>query len=70
MLKQLNHDFDPSKEKIRNRHLWVLLLGLPLEFWNKPTFMEIGNELSRFLHVEKENLEGEDKKSGKAFGSN
>jgi hypothetical protein len=43
MLKRWRIHFDPSTEYFSFRHLWVLLLGLPLQLWNTRALEAIGN---------------------------
>ena len=61
MIKQWDHLFNPEKEVMRIRHLWVLIPNYPLFLWNLEAFTAIGNHLGRFLHVEKSLLEGNDR---------
>ena len=56
MLKCWHASFDLTKEHILLRHLWVLLLGSPLQFCNVATCEAIGNDLCRFLYVDQEKL--------------
>ena len=64
MLKRWHYGFDPEFEGIKFRHLWVLLLGLPITIWNKEYFVAIGNHIGLFLHVDEEILNGVDKRVG------
>jgi hypothetical protein len=48
MLKRWRVGFDPVTEYFQFRHIWVLLPGLPIQFWNEDAFRAIGNELGRF----------------------
>lgn len=54
MWKGKSHTFDPQRELIQMRHLWVLLPDFSLEFGNNATFMAIGNKLECFLCVDSE----------------
>ena len=65
MLKRWSHLFDPEKEVLLIRHLWVHLSNCPLCLWNLDAFTAIGNHLGRFLHVEPYMLEGLDRRIGK-----
>ena len=44
--------FDPLKERIAKRHLWVLLPHLPFPLWNKNVLEGIANTIERFVSVE------------------
>jgi hypothetical protein len=65
MMKRWTHLFDPEKEHIRFRHLWVLLPGCPLVFWNLEAFKVIGNTLGKFMHVDPQLLSGQDRWVGR-----
>ena len=41
--------FDPYRSKVHKRHLWVLLLYLPLSLWTRESLRVIGNFLKRFI---------------------
>jgi hypothetical protein len=45
MLKIWRVGFDPVSEYFQFRHIWVLLPGLPIQFWNEGALKAIGNEL-------------------------
>jgi hypothetical protein len=62
MLKRWRVSFDPTKEYFQCRHLWVLLSGLPLQWWNKKALTEIANGLGRFLAVDEKALQARDKR--------
>jgi hypothetical protein len=57
--------FNPEKELIRYRNLWVLMPGCPLAVWNREAFMEIGNSIGKFLYVDPGLLAGSDRRMGK-----
>jgi len=42
-------------------HVWVLLLGLPLNLWNKNALMEIENLLDFFIKVDERGLHAPNK---------
>jgi hypothetical protein len=44
------------------QQIWVLLLGLPLEFWSKEMPKSIGNSLGRFIFMEDDFLGKMDKR--------
>ena len=56
--------FERCTENIEFRHIWVLLPGLPLVFWNKVAMEAIGNHIGHFLHLEDGMLYGIDKTMG------
>ena len=56
MLKQWRVAFDPSTENFQYRHLWVLLLGLPIHFWNEGALKAIREALGRFISLDKMTL--------------
>jgi hypothetical protein len=49
MLKRWSLEFNPDKDYFLLRHLWVLLPGLPLHFWNEEAFRAIGNSLGKTI---------------------
>jgi len=61
MLKRWCIGFNPATEYFNLHHIWVLLLGLPLNLWNKPTLKATGNLLVRFLKVDEQCLNSQDK---------
>ena len=52
VLGRWHSKFDPLKEPIRKRHLWVLLPQLPFPLWSKPILEGIGNTIGRFVSVD------------------
>jgi len=52
MLKWWRVSFDPTHEYFQFRHLWVLLSGLPLNFWSVKALMAIGNTIGHFISVD------------------
>ena len=62
MLKWWHSALDPKTKNIHFKHIWVLLLGIPLEMWNREAFAVIGNYLSLFLHVVNDVILGMDKR--------
>jgi hypothetical protein len=52
MLKRWTHCFNPEKDFIRFRHLWVLMPGCPVSFWTLEVFKELGDTLGKFLNVD------------------
>jgi hypothetical protein len=57
--------FDPTQDYFQFRHLWVLLPGLPLNFWNVNDLTSIDNALGRFIKVDEQTLCALDRKLGK-----
>jgi hypothetical protein len=57
--------FNPKKEIIRYRHLWVLLPGCPLALWSLDVFKLIGNTLGKFLQVDLKQFGVFDRRMGK-----
>ena len=67
MLKRWCHLFNPVKEVLHIRHIWVHILDCPLFLWNREAFTAIGNHLGRFLHVESSLSGGLDRRIGKIY---
>jgi hypothetical protein len=65
MLKRWRLSFNPSTEYFSYRHIWVLLPGLPLQFWNLQALELIGSSLGRFLTVDQASLAKSDRKMAK-----
>jgi len=51
MIKRWRLDFNPDTKSFQMRHLWVLLLGLPLHLWNATTMEAIGKSLGSFVSL-------------------
>ncbi len=49
LLKHWSPLFDPEREQIGARPLWVRLLGLPLQYWCEEVFINIGNALRTYF---------------------
>ena len=43
--------FDPLRERVTKRHLWVLLPSLPFPLWNLNILKGIANTIGRFVAV-------------------
>ena len=54
--------FNPWKEKVTKRQLWVILLGLSLQCWSFEGFMLVSNAIGRFILVEEETLNAVDRR--------
>lgn len=67
MLKRWRLGFNPATESFGLRHLWVLLPGLPLQFWNLQALERIGASLGRFLKVDTKQLEASDRRLAKIY---
>jgi hypothetical protein len=52
IIKRWRVGFDPSREYFHIRYLWVLLLGLPFQLWNKRALEALGNNMGRFIAVD------------------
>jgi hypothetical protein len=65
MIKRWHLAFNPATEYFQYRHLWILLPGLPLQFWNKAALEAIGNSLGTFLSVDNSTLSATSRKIGK-----
>jgi len=59
--------FDPSTKYFSFRHLWVLLLGLPLQMWNAKALEAIGNALGHFINIDEKSLHSSDKRMAKVL---
>ena len=44
--------FDPLRERVTKRHLWVLLPSLPFPLWNQHILEGIVNTIGRFVAVD------------------
>lgn len=58
ILKRMHLAFEPKIKGIIFMHLWVLLLGLPMAWWNLEAYAAICNHLGIFLHVGDKVLNG------------
>jgi hypothetical protein len=65
MLKRWRVAFDPATEYFQQRHLWVLLPGLPIHLWNEGALTTIGNSLDTFITVDRQNLTAPVRKVGR-----
>jgi hypothetical protein len=65
MLSRWHLGFNPEKEIVRFRHLWVLLPGCPLALWSLDAFKLIGNAIGKFLQVDLKQFGGFDHRMGK-----
>ena len=55
-------DFNPLVQNIYKRHLWVLLLRMPFQFWLEELLMKIANHIGNFIVVDKAALWSEDRR--------
>jgi hypothetical protein len=62
MVKRWRVNFDPAQDYFSNRHLWVLLPGLPLHFWHEKALEAIGNILRKFICVDLRALKANDRR--------
>ena len=45
VLERWHANFDPVRERIKKRHLWTLLPGLPFLLWSRPLLEGVGNTI-------------------------
>jgi hypothetical protein len=65
MLKRWRVAFDQLTEHFQHNHLWVLLPGLPLHFWNEGALKDVGNALGQFISLDNSILLDSSRKVGK-----
>jgi hypothetical protein len=65
MLKRWRVAFDPTSDYFPQRHLWVLLPGLPIQLWNEGALKAIGDSLGTFITVDHQSLRALVRKVGK-----
>ena len=65
MLKRWWLAFDPMIEHFQLHHMWVLLLGLPMNMWNEGSLRAIGDALGRFITLDYMTLENSARKVGR-----
>lgn len=63
VLKRWHVGFDPRHKKLDKRHLWVILPGFPIHFWNIKGFMGITNSTRKFIMMEDNQLLGFSRKN-------
>jgi hypothetical protein len=52
MVKRWHVAFNPETDYFSMRHFWVLLPGLPWQFWNEGALQAIGNSLGVFIAID------------------
>lgn len=52
VLKRWYAGFDLRIEKLLGRHLWVIILGFPIQCWNLKGFTTIANSIGLFMLIE------------------
>ena len=52
MLNRWHVAFDPLREMVVKRHLWVILLAQPFPLWSKGLLEGIANTVGRFVALE------------------
>ena len=57
LLKRWSPLFDPEREQLGARPIWVRLPGLPLPFWAEEVFIRIGNSLGTYLDYDRTYIE-------------
>ena len=65
VLDQWHANFDPARERIKKRHLWTLLPGLPFPLWSHSLLEGVGNTIGRFVAFENDFLNVYDKRLAK-----
>jgi len=64
MLKCWCLAFNPDTDFFHLRHLWVLLPGIPLHFWNEEAFRVIGNSLGKCISLDSSSRTGSSRRMG------
>ena len=54
VLSRWHSRFDPLKERITKRHLWVILPSLPFPLWNKYFLVGFSNSIGHFFGMVKD----------------
>ena len=67
MLRRWHVGFNAGKDYFVKRHIWVMLPGLPLHFWNPIALRNIGNQLGVFHRVEESLFEQEERSVAKLY---
>jgi hypothetical protein len=67
MIKRWRLAFNPDTDYFQFRHLWVLLPGLPLHFWNKEAIRAIADSLGKFISFDLASLSGSSRKMGRVL---
>ena len=62
VLDRWHVNFDPLRERVKKRHLWVLLPGLPFPLWNRSLLEGIGDTIGHFVAVEDDFMNSYDKR--------
>ena len=65
VLDRWHVNFDPAHERVRKRHLWALLPGLPFPLWNRSLLEGVGNTLGRFVALDDDFMNSFDKRMDK-----
>ena len=65
VLDRWHANFDPARERIRKRHLWTLLPGLPFPLWNRSLLEGVGNTIGRFVALDEDFMNSYDKRLAK-----
>ena len=67
VLKRWHPYFNPKFEPFKILHVWALLPGLPLQFWNKKCIEQTENSIRRFIYLDKSILSQKDKRTAKVL---
>ena len=65
MLDRWHVNFDPLRERVKKRHLWAILPGLPFPLWNRSLLEGVGNTIGRFVALEEDFMNSYDKRKAK-----
>jgi len=49
-------DFNPERDPINIRHLWMMLSGLPLQFLCKETLQDVANLAGKYIYLNESSL--------------
>ena len=65
VLSRWHAHFDPLRERIKKRHLWVLLPSVPFPLWRCSLLEGIANTIGQFVAVEEDFMLTYDKRMAK-----
>jgi len=52
VLQRWTPNFNPEHSRLRVRHLWVSLWGLPVQFWDRKLLVDLANQIGKFLFLD------------------
>jgi hypothetical protein len=67
VLQRWHVAFNPLREPILKRHLWMLIPGLPLHLWSKEILVEIANKVGKYIYVDEDALFSLDRKMARVL---